>query len=109
MMVFFAVVIDEAAEPDPADGRRRKKMPATIPVASTDLVSRNTQKVTANQTVKLMTETRSVFTSRCGSARAVLLLRSSARVLVVDMRKRAPVSRSHGLDLPRLPDASAPS
>ena len=65
-------------------------MPATIPVASTDLVSRNTQKVTANQTVKLMTDTSSVLTSRCTNARSVLLLRSSARVLVVDMRKELP-------------------
>ena len=46
-------------------------MPATMPVANTDLVSRNTQKVTANQTVKLMTETSRVLTSRCTKARSL--------------------------------------
>ena len=64
-------------------------MPATIPVAKTDLVSRNTQKVIANQTVKLMTETSSVLTSRCTKARSLPLLRSRARVLVVDMRRNS--------------------
>jgi hypothetical protein len=69
-------------------------VPATIPVASTDLVSKNTQNVTANHTVKLMTETSSVLTSRCAKARSALLLRSRARVLVVDM-KRTPVRRCY--------------
>ncbi len=38
-------------------------MPATIPVASTDRVSRKTQNVMANQTVKFITETSKVLTS----------------------------------------------
>jgi hypothetical protein len=41
-----------------------RKMPAITPVAKTDFVCRYVQKVTANQTVKLMTDTSSVFTSR---------------------------------------------
>ena len=68
-------------------------MPATIPVASTDLVSRKTQNVIANQTVKLMTDTSSVLTSRCTKVRSVLRLRSSTRVLLVDMSERSPVGR----------------
>jgi hypothetical protein len=40
-----------------------RKIPATIPVASTELVSRNTQNVTANHIVKLMTDTSSELTT----------------------------------------------
>jgi hypothetical protein len=109
MMVFSAVVIDEAAEPDPADGRRRKEDarhysgrqyrlgPQEHPEGNCEpnreVDDRNAQRV--HQQV-----------DECAS---VHLLRSSARVLVVDMRKGAPVGRSYGVDPPRLPDSSAPS
>ena len=56
-----------------------------MPVASTDRVSRNTQKVIANQTVKLMTETISVFTSRCRNVRCAARPRSRADGFVEGM------------------------
>ena len=55
-------------------------MPATIPVASTDRVSKNTQNVMANQTVKFITETIKVLTSRCRNVRSDAWLRSMAGV-----------------------------
>jgi hypothetical protein len=68
-----------------------RKIPASIPVASTEWVSRNTQNVTANHIVKLMTDTSSVLTNRCTNVRSVLRLKSMARALL-DMMW-TPVSR----------------
>ena len=52
-------------------------------MANTDLVSRYTQKVTANQTVKFMTETTRVLSSRWRNVRCVPVRRSSAGELSV--------------------------
>src|SRR5688572_20462998 len=60
-----------------------RKIPEITPVANTDLVSRYTQKVTANQTVKFMTETTRVLSSRWRKVRCVPVRRSSAGVVVV--------------------------
>ena len=46
-----------------------RKIPAISPVAKTDLVSRYTQNVTANQTVKFMTDTTRVLSSRWRNVR----------------------------------------
>jgi len=83
-----------------------RKIPATIPVASTDLVSRNTQKVTANQVVKLMTDTSNVLTSSWMKVRSVLLFRSRVRI-ELDMFWSPwvylpPKSTSHSLETHRL-------
>ena len=55
-----------------------RKIPAISPVAKTDLVSRYTQNVTANQTVKFMTDTTSVLSSRCRNVRPGPVRSSSA-------------------------------
>lgn len=47
----------------PVSAVSTRKMPEIIPVAKTDLVCRYTQKVTANHTVKFMTDTSSVLPS----------------------------------------------
>jgi hypothetical protein len=87
----LAVAVHQAAKPDSAGGGVSRKIPATIPVASTEWVSRNTQNVTANHIVKLMTDTSSVLTNRCTNVRSVLRLKSMARALL-DMMW-TPVSR----------------
>ncbi len=61
----------------PVSAVATRKIPAMIPVAATDPVSRNTQKVTANHTVKLTTDTTRVLTSRCAKTRCVPCRRSS--------------------------------
>ncbi len=48
-----------------------RKMPAMMPVAITERVSRNTQNVTANQTVKFTTDTVNVLAIRCANTRCV--------------------------------------
>ena len=62
----------------PVTAMDTRKIPAISPVANTDLVSRYTQNVTANQTVKLMTETTRVLSSRCRKVRCGPVRRSSA-------------------------------
>ena len=64
------MVVDQAAEPDAGQRGQTRKMPATMPVANTERVSRKTQNVMANQTVKLITDTSRVLTSRCRNARS---------------------------------------
>ena len=54
-----------------------RKMPATMPVASTDCVSMKTQNVMANQTVKFITDTIKTLISRCRNVRSPWWDRSS--------------------------------
>ena len=53
----------------PVTAMDTRKIPAIMPVANTDLVSRYTQNVTANQTVKFMTDTTRVLSSRWRNVR----------------------------------------
>src|SRR5215218_3716595 len=62
----------------PVPAMDTRKIPAISPVANTDLVSRYTQKVTANHTVKLITDTTRVLSSRCRNVRCGPVRRSSA-------------------------------
>ena len=73
-----------------------RKIPAISPVANTDRVSRYTQNVTANQTVKLMTETTRVLSSRCRNVRCGPVRRSSAGAVLV----MAPPRRSAACVVP---------
>ena len=67
----------------PVPAMDTRKIPEISPVANTDRVSRYTQKVTANQTVKLMTETTRVLSSRCRNVRCGPVRRSSAVAVLV--------------------------
>ncbi len=55
-----------------------RKIPEMSPVANTDPVSRNTQNVTANHTVMLMTETTRVLSSTWRNVRSGPARRSGA-------------------------------
>ena len=54
-----------------------RKIPATMPVASTDCVSMKIQNVMANQTVKFITDTIKTLSSRCRNVRSPWCDRSS--------------------------------
>ena len=67
----------------PVPAMATRNIPAITPVANTERVSRYTQKVTANQTVKLTTDTTRVLTSRCRNVRCGPVRRSSAVAVLV--------------------------
>ncbi len=58
-----------------------RKMPATMPVASTDCVSMKIQNVMANQTVKFITDTIKTLSSRCRNVRSPRLRKIQHRCL----------------------------
>src|SRR5690349_6438697 len=83
----------------PVAATETRKIPEISPVATTDLVSRYTQKVTANHTVKLITETTRVLRSRCTKIRCGPVRRSGAGAVWVTAPPGAEVHRAARGDL----------
>jgi hypothetical protein len=109
MMVFSAVVIDEAAEPDPADGRRRKEDARHYSGRQYRLGPQEHPEGNCEPNREADDRQEQRVHQQVDECAIRALAEVEHTCLGRGHEKGAPVSRSHGLDLPRLPDASAPS